>query len=137
MEVRQSVLPGVNGWGLYSLRTFGKGDMLCSYEGHKVTTEMLNGDYGSTNYVFSVEIDEDTKEFVHVDAIGETSCYGRYANDPLEDQLVNAKVVWDGSKLILVAQWDINPGEEILISYEIDYWRSRLHLLDDETRSRA
>ena len=72
-----------------------------------------------------------------MDAIGETSCYGRYANDPLEDQLVNAKVVWDGSKLILVAQWDINPGEEILISYGIDYWRSRLHLLDDETRSRA
>jgi hypothetical protein len=61
--------------------------------------------------------------------------YAPYANDPRDDHIVNAKLVWQGNKAVLVATMDIAPSEEIFVDYGLDYWRTRLHLLDPEARA--
>ena len=71
VEVRQSVLLGDVGWGLYASRTFGRGDELCTYEGHKVTPAMLTTGYGNTDYIIMFKIEDSDPEAVGVDAIGE------------------------------------------------------------------
>ncbi len=62
----------------------------------------------------------------YVDALAEHTCFGRFANDPVDDSLVNAKIVLRGKKLYLMATTEIEEGEEIYLSYGMDYWISRL-----------
>lgn len=61
-----------------------------------------------------------------MDAIAETSCFGRYINDPRDDTLVNAKVVLKGGRLVVIAIMDIYEGDEIFIDYGADYWSDKL-----------
>ena len=60
--------------------------------------------------------------------------YGRYAQDPINEDLVNAKILWKRGKMVLVATCPILPGEEVYVHYGIDYWKDRLDLLDEESR---
>jgi hypothetical protein len=44
-----------------------------------------------------------TMEFVCMDSPDEASCYGRYAQDPIDEDLVNAKILWRKGKMVVVA----------------------------------
>jgi SET domain-containing protein len=86
------------------------------------------------------KITKETK--IYIDSWEEDSCYGRYVNDPLNDHLVNARIVMRGDKMILIALEEIKPGQEIFISYGEEYWEVRQHLLPttvkgDQTGSKA
>ena len=78
------------------------------------------------DYIASAITDHKTKALKYVDSEQFYSCFGRFANDPLDDHLVNAKIVWNGSKMVLVAWKPIAPGDEIYISYHPDYWKGKL-----------
>ena len=81
-----------------------------------------------------------------MDAKREDCCYGRYTNDPLDDTLVNAKVITKGDRLVIIATTDIYEGDEIFISYGAQYWAEKLgrlkpdqaaQILEELTRGRG
>ncbi len=57
-------------------------------------------------------------------------------NDPIDDHLVNAKIVWKGKKIMLVSSSEIAEGDEIFLSYSDEYWINRLHYLPLDLRER-
>ena len=69
---------------------------------------------------------------IFIDAIMETSCYGRFSNDPIDDDLVNAKISWNGSVAVLEALVDIAEGDEIFVSYSRGYWKERMNRLAEQ-----
>ena len=96
----------------------------------------LRQGYGNRDYVASGIKDPRTREMVYVDGEALLSCYGRLAQDPIDDNLVNAKILWRDGKLVLIAMGDIQLGDEIYVEYGLDYWRDRLHFLHPELRKR-
>ena len=46
----------------------------------------------------------------------ETSCYGRFSNDPIDEDLVNAKISWNGSIAVLEALVDIEEAMKFLLA---------------------
>jgi hypothetical protein len=137
VEVRRSLLAGA-GWGLFAIKRFKENDSLATYEGN-VITDLTSKDYLSSNrdYVNWAVKNAKTKERIYIDAIHESSCFGRYANDPIDDHLVNAKILWNGKRMILKATMDIDPGDEIYLSYSDDYWGIRLNYLPEKLRQRV
>ena len=142
VEVRISTIPNA-GWGLFAKRAFKAGDELCSYEGPYVTDESLQSGYANSDYVATVikskKKDVEGKwitEKLHIDAIMETSCYGRFANDPIDDDLVNSKIRWNGQKGVIEAQMDIADGDEIFISYGKEHWNSRMNRLSSDDQEK-
>ena len=136
LKVLKSTIEGA-GWGLFSTAVIDKKDIICSYEGARFEGDYDESsagegkDYVAMAKMFKVSKDgKITKEIkVYVDSWEEDSCYGRYVNDPLNDHLVNARIVMRGDKMVLVALEEIRPGQEIFISYGEDYWKARQHLL--------
>ena len=41
----------------------------------------------------------------------------RFVNDPLEDPLVNAKVITKGERLVVITTTNIYDGDEMFITY--------------------
>jgi hypothetical protein len=78
-----------------------------------------------------------TKEKVYVDGRDETSCFGRYINDPIDDHLVNARMKRNGRRMVVVSTiTNIKAGDEIYTGYSDDYWGPRLHYLPEHLRKR-
>lgn len=137
VQVRQSMLGAHAGYGLYAMKKFTAHEELCSYEGVEVTPEQLRSGQGKgRDYIASAITDHKTQAMKYIDAEQFYSCYGRFANDPLDDHLVNAKIIWNGSRMVLVAWKDIAPGDEIYISYHPDYWEDKLDKLSPELQER-
>ena len=136
VEVRRSLVPGDSGQGLFAVKKIEEGAKFCSYEGVEVTEETLCLGYGNRDYVASAVKDHRTMEMIYIDGEAELSCYGRFCQDPIDDHLVNAKILWREGKMVLVAMVDIEPGDEIYVEYGLDYWKDRLHFLHPELRKR-
>ena len=134
MVVKESLIPGDSGWGLFASKEVRKGGVCCSYEGKKVPLEQLLHGYGNKDYVVMAIKNHKTMEFVCMDSPEEASCYGRYAQDPIDEDLVNAKILWRKGKMVVVATCPIAPGDEIYVHYGLDYWKDRLHFLNEESR---
>ena len=138
-EVRKSLIPNA-GWGLFATTALKEEPktIICSYEGVEVSREKLACDDTNRDYVqYAVKNHQsENKEFIYIDALSEVSCYGRYSNDPIDDHLVNAKILWRGDRLCLIPTKDICAGDEIFINYGADYWEFRLRLLDEQLRER-
>ena len=138
VEVRKSLIPGDSGQGLF-VRKKGikEGDILCSYEGVEVTRDQLRLGYGSRDYIASAVKDHaKPDELTYIDGESELSCYGRFAQDCIDDLLVNAKILYRKGKMVLVAMDHLEVGDEIYISYGLDYWKTRLDFLVPELRER-
>jgi hypothetical protein len=136
LVVKESLIPGDTGWGLFAGKTIREGEVFGSYEGEEVPEEHLVSGYGNKDYVVGAIKNHKTGEVVYVDSTSEAGCYGRYAQDPINEDLVNAKILWKRGKMVLVATCPISPGDEIYVHYGIDYWKDRLDMLDDESRLR-
>ena len=136
VEVRKSLMAGESGWGLFTTQRIKKGQVICSYEGVQLTAEKAEEEGASRDYVASAIKDHRTGEMVYIDGEKEDSCYGRFSQDPIEDSLVNSKILWKGGKMVLVAAADLDQADEVLTDYGIEYWRYRLHLLHPEARRR-
>jgi hypothetical protein len=57
-------------------------------------------------------ITKETK--IYIDSWEEDSCYGRYMNDPLNDHLVNVRIVMRGDKMVLIALEEIRDIHKLL-----------------------
>jgi exodeoxyribonuclease III len=137
VQVRESLLGKHAGYGLFAMNNFKKLEELCSYEGVEVTPEQLGKGYGvERDYVASAIVNHKTRELKYIDAEQFYSCFGRFANDPLDDHLVNAKISWNGTKMVLVAWKPIAVGDEIYLSYHSDYWKGRLDKLSTKVKPR-
>jgi hypothetical protein len=136
LTVKESLLPGDTGWGLFTERKIKKGEPFTSYEGDEVPLERLIKGYGSKDYVSQAIKNHKTMEFVCIDSKEDDSCYGRYAQDPINEELVNTKILWRKGRMVLIATTDIAPGDEIFVHYGLSYWAERLHYLDEDSRKR-
>ena len=136
MVVKESLIPGDTGWGLFASKNVREGGVCCTYEGNIVPVEHLRSGYGNKDYVVMAIKNHKTMEFVCMDSPDEASCYGRFAQDPINEDLVNAKILWRRGQMVVVATCPISPGDEIYVHYGLDYWKDRLHFLDDESRER-
>jgi hypothetical protein len=86
--------------------------------------------YGNRDYVASAIKDHKTGEMIYVDGQSEA------AQDPIDELLVNAEILWRKGKLVLIATTEIAPGDEIYVQYGLAYWRVRLDVLTMELRER-
>ena len=126
LRVVESTIPKA-GYGLFlGDLTLRKGNLICTYEGEKLTAEQAA--QSSSAYIFEAK-DAKSGKILYIDAEKETSCFGRYANDPRNDHLVNAKIVLKGGRLVMIATTEIGPGDEIFVDYGVDYWSDKLQYL--------
>ena len=135
-EVRESLLDKA-GNGLYAKKEIKEGSIICSYEGTEITKDQLDNSHWDRDYVASAFMRPGERELKYIDARREDDCYGRFANDPLHDLIVNAKILWRENQMVLIAMVDIEPGDEIYISYSKDYWYSRLERLSPSLQARV
>jgi exodeoxyribonuclease III len=136
MVIQESLIPGDTGWGLFADKKIKKGTDFCSYEGEVIPVEQLKMGFGSKDYVIQAIMNHKTMEVVCIDSPREDDCYGRYAQDPIDEDLVNAKILWKKGRMVLEATTAIEPGDEIYVHYGLDYWAERLHYLDKPSRAR-
>jgi hypothetical protein len=133
--VKESLIPGDTGYGLYASKEAKKGEILCSYEGIEVPAEALeSGEYSNTDYVVEAMKSHRTREKIYMDSPRDTDCFGRYAQDPINEDYVNAKILWRDGKMVVVATMDVQTGDEIYVHYGLDYWMERLHFLSKESK---
>jgi hypothetical protein len=125
LRVVESTLPGA-GYGLFlDTPQLKAGSLVTSYEGRRITQQ--EAEVTTSHYIYEDITRED--KLVYVDAEEETSCFGRYINDPREDNKVNAKVMMKGGRLVVMATVDIFEGHEIFIDYGAEYWMDKLEYL--------
>jgi hypothetical protein len=124
VAVMKSLLPGA-GLGLFASKNIPAGIRFCDYRGSRVTQDTTD----STAYATVVPNSD-------LLLVGDRSiCYGPFANDSRDDQMVNSKLEWEDGRCFLVSTEMILHGSEALLDYGLDYWATRLHLLDPEQRS--
>lgn len=134
VEVRESLQGKRAGLGLFAKKSMSRGQEICSYEGTELTESQARDLTVDRDYVASALKNQTKREVIYIDSHDRTSCYGRYANDPIDESLVNAKILWRKDRLVLIAQCEIAEGEEIYVSYSPGYWQLRLTKLAPELR---
>jgi hypothetical protein len=128
--VGESTIDGA-GRGLFSKKELESGSLICDYYGKTLSKEEVEGEGCDGEYIFEARMKEGIR---YIDAKDLLSCWGRFINDPLDDHKVNAKVVVRGKRLMVIATTEIEPGDEIFISYGAAYWMDRLDVLAPEVR---
>lgn len=129
VRVVKSTIPNA-GYGLFlAYQKLRKGSLICTYEGEKLTAE--EAQKSKSAYIFEAK-DSKTGKTLYIDAAREDSCFGRFANDPRDDHLVNAKIVLKGGRLVVIATTDIEPGDEIFVDYGVEYWSDKIQYLNTE-----
>ena len=116
------------GLGLFADRDIihrGSGTYICSYLGKRVLTSVASRDNYTSLYVISwgkYSVDGDDFE----------SSFGRFANDPIFKNKINAKIMKhpegtaEHPKFQLVTTKTIKENDEIYISYGDSYWKASL-----------
>ena len=132
VTLMESTITGA-GIGLFAYKNISENQIFTGYEGPLLTKAQLEqfqkGSWNS-NYVAQVVSDHVTGEVIYIDGQARDS-FGVFANDPRNDHLVNAKLIWTHKGARLIATKNIFPGEEIFIDYGIEYWETRLDILTD------
>ena len=118
VKIKKSKLANA-GRGLFvkNNHTFLEGDIICPYEGELVDYEAAISPTYRSDYVFEVKEDEwviDAKD---------TETLGKYANDPIDEDMYNADLIAnDNLTALLVATKRIAPGKEIYLEYGEFFW---------------
>ena len=131
LRIGQSTIEGA-GTGLFLMSgpqpdgTAHAGDRLGTYEGARYTDpedlDRMRSSQVVSDYLYEA-IDPFTDTTVIVDATPPFSCYGRYANDGLDEFEANSILEFDEEgEVILTALTTIEPGAELFLSYGVDYW---------------
>ena len=108
------------GMGLFANKIFKKDDIIVDYSGELLTMEQARN--SDSYYLFKVGKD------TVIDAENSESL-GRYCNDPIKFSKYNAKIKahTKTETASIVATKKIKKGEEIYVSYGIDYWMNTDH----------
>lgn len=87
-------------------------------------------DYATTPDPDNAAYDPDFYTLVSTD---ELSCLTRYANDPIDKEKINAKLVWGNGKLYLEMTKTIKKHDEIYVDYGLGYWKGACYYLSVES----
>lgn len=127
LEVRTSTIPEA-GLGLFYFPADSspilKGDAICYYWGD-VHSFLSVKKLKECSYLMLLEgdtlVDASTRLFVKA----------RFINDPLNETFVNCKFLPEQGKWRsrLVSVRDIQPGEELFVSYGESYWANKKHIV--------
>ena len=119
LEVKESGILDA-GKGLFTTVFIPKGTRIVEYKGTITTWDAVRAD--PTNaYIYFL------KPNYVIDAREHTKSLARYVNDAqglvrTKDRRNNAKFTADGLRVFIEATKDIQPGEEIFVSYGRKYW---------------
>ncbi|HEX5001211.1 MAG TPA: SET domain-containing protein [Bacteroidia bacterium] len=123
LHVKKSTLPKA-GKGLFTDSDIRKGEIVCEYEGEKITWKEAErrNDLNKGGYVYYIS------EKNCVDAWDNKKTFGRYANDAAGIGRINGhrnNSVYDvvRGKVYIRATKNIKAGSEIFVSYGQQYWR--------------
>ncbi len=121
----ESLLPN-GGGGLFATKTIRASakTSICQYAGNFV--DDAPADRGS--YLFQIP----DGRFIDGDPL---KGFGALSNDPRDDGRVNAQLRWNGEAVMMYATEDIFAGEEIFISYGLEYWLHHIERLPQEERA--
>ena len=131
----------IAGIGLFSKKSFRRGDYICGYSGKFVSTNVVKRKTYKSDYVFEIN------EVWSIDGQEPNSSYGRYANDYIiEPRTKEERMLGNGNnselscyfderapedvdkiEAFLIAKYDIAKDAEILCSYGSSYWNNIEH----------
>lgn len=133
VEIKQSKIKNA-GRGLFATKNFAKGEFICWYFGCLIEKDFVENGYYDSDYLLHNPHHSD----LIIDAEDEKSCYGRYINDSLGLKKNNCEFNFytDTTSVGIIATKNIKNGDEIYISYGIDFWREdrRYNLLNKRNR---
>lgn len=128
LRVKQSTLPNV-GMGLFAMRDFSSGSIICEYIGEYIDTKELERRYGNDVGQYAIVVANDSRENpIYIDARETNKGYGRFINHVSMSE-ANAEFVSypkrSGEKydrVMVEAVRTIKAGEEIFVDYGNEYW---------------
>ena len=122
LKVKKSTLPDA-GKGLFTLKDIKKGQLICEYEGEKITWNeaIKRNDKGKGGYVYYIS------DKVCIDAYTLKKTFGRYANDAAGlarvSKLRNNSTYHEvKNRVYIKATRNIPAGSEVFVSYGRPYW---------------
>lgn len=137
LEVKPSQIPNA-GNGLFTNTFIPKGENIVEYKGRITTWKEISGRDDSNLYIMHV-----TDKHV-IDASKNKKAFARYANDAngltkIKGLKNNGIYVHDDKNRVYIeAKRDIQPGEEILVGYGSDYWKTiRENMKIDKANKKA
>ena len=119
LEIKESTIEGA-GKGLFTKVLIPKGSRIVEYKGTVTTWDVVKDD--PTNaYIYYVKPNH------VIDARNHPKVLARYVNDAkglvrTKGRHNNARFYNDGLRVFIIAEKDIQPGEEILVEYGKKYW---------------
>lgn len=117
VRVADSTIPDA-GEGLFAIAQFQEDEEICKYKGRRLTAKQAQD--SDSKYIWGNN--RKGSVFLAIDAADPQSCYGRYANDPLDKGMENVKIEQFGFTVALYALRPIAIGEEIFVEYGKEYW---------------
>ena len=122
LKVKKSTLPDA-GKGLFTMNEIKKGQIVCEYEGERITWAQATdrNDVDKGGYVYFIN----NKNCI--DAYEYKDTFGRYANDAAGVERIpgcrnNSTYDVVKNRVYIRATRNIKAGEEIFVSYGRSYW---------------
>lgn len=122
LAIKKSTLPGA-GKGLFTLKDIKKDQIVCEYEGERITWKQAieRNDENKGGYVYYINKNN------CIDAFEFKATFGRYANDAagvgrIEGFRNNTTYDVVKNKVFLRATRNLAAGSEIFVSYGRAYW---------------
>jgi hypothetical protein len=114
-----STIPGA-GKGIFALRKYSKGDIICEYTGREVPLEEVK----SPEFLTTVAYQISSTMCIVPQEIGSDviTCLGAYINDPLDQTRDNCELTTRAGKALIVATQNIQLFQELFLPYGPDYW---------------
>ena len=132
--VKESQLPN-SGKGLFTEREIKKGEVVCQYEGERITwaEAIKRNEVDKGGYVYYI-----TKKNC-IDAIDLVDTFGRYANDAaglgrVKGLRNNSTYEVRDNHVYIVATRKIKAGSEVFVSYGRQYWKVMKEELERELK---
>lgn len=118
VEIKNSNIPN-SGQGLFAKKRIKKGDFICWYFGVLIENSVVENGYYDSDYLIKNPFTN-----LIIDAEDPLSCFGRYINDGLGNSQNNSKFDFyeDTTSGVIISTKNIKKGDEIYISYGMDYW---------------
>lgn len=121
LEIKPSTIPGA-GLGLFAIKRYEPAEDIVEYTGEIIGPAEVLTRYalGTRHSAYIMQVSGKR----YIDAHDpDRSSMARYANDGRRESRNNAEaIVMLGRRVMLVAKWLIEPGDEILFSYGTQYW---------------